>query len=236
MTPAPRRLVAAVLAASTLAASSCAPRPESITARYVSPAAYRVWQCDDLADELGRLEAERIRLFGVQANNADASAGVAAGGATLSAGMMVAGAALAIPTFGWSLLLIPAGLATGATVPAAVGATTTDRRDEYSRVLGEIEAINISRREKSCQNRLVGSAPVPSYVVPAPTPAPGPSPVPASTPAAAVTPALPPVTPPTRTYASTTGFSCPPAGTSWIVNDVTFRSEGADPADPTICI
>ena len=163
----PTKVFGILLTASLLSASSCASRPETITARYVSPAAYRSWQCDDMAEELNRLEAERLRLFGLQQSNAEAGAGVAAAGTTLSTGMIVAGAVLAVPTFGWSLLLIPAGLATGGGAAATVATMTTDRREEISRILGEVEAINTSRRDKSCPTQPVAPAGAPPPVTPA---------------------------------------------------------------------
>lgn len=232
MNPAPRSILGLLLTTSLLSVSACAPRPDTITARYVSPAAYRTWQCEDMLEELSRLESEKARLFGLQQENADAGAGVAVVGTGVSTGMIVAGAVLAVPTFGWSLLLIPAGLATGGGTAASIASLTTDRREEVSRILGEIEAINISQRTKSCPIQSVSPAQAPvganlnNAVVPVA--------VPRSSQASASVSLPPRQTGPSSQHGQTP--ICPPAGTRWATSNWSVVSGGADPASPNTCI
>lgn len=61
-------------------ASACAQRPENVLPRYVSPAAYRPWTCDQLAEERGRVLGEVQRVSGVQRENANADAAMVVGG------------------------------------------------------------------------------------------------------------------------------------------------------------
>jgi len=123
------------------AVTGCTTRPENIQARYVSPHAYRTWECADLIEEARRIEAELARLTEVQQTNADVDTGVT----MASTATVIAGFAAAVPTFGLSLLLVPAGLGMNAGL-----ATTTDRRDEIGRLRGELEAVRMSRTQRLC--------------------------------------------------------------------------------------
>lgn len=121
--------------------TGCTTRPENIQARYVSPSIYRNWECADLIEEARRIEAELARLIEAQQTNADVDAGVT----MASTATVIAGFAAAVPTFGLSLLLVPAGLGMNTAL-----ATTTDRRDEIGRLRGELEAVRMNRTQRLC--------------------------------------------------------------------------------------
>lgn len=100
--------------------SACATRPENITARYVSPNAYRAWACPQLTEERTRLDGEVARIANLQRENANADA------ALLTVGLIIF----------WPALI---GMA-----------ATTDRREELGRLRGEYMAVETAMREQNC--------------------------------------------------------------------------------------
>lgn len=108
----------AIIVATTQIA--CAPSPDSVSARYVSPTMYKDWNCDQLFEERMRLTKEVDRVSGLQRENAGADA------AMMTVGIIVF----------WPALL---GLA-----------ATKDRKDELGRLKGEYEAVDHSMKTRQC--------------------------------------------------------------------------------------
>jgi hypothetical protein len=106
--------------AASIAGAGCTSGPSSIEARYVSPAGYQSWSCQQLLDERGRLVGEVERVSGLQRENATADA------LFMGVGLILF----------WPALF---GLA-----------ATTDRKDELGRLKGEYEAVDTSIRSKQC--------------------------------------------------------------------------------------
>ncbi len=109
---------AAALAIASQAA--CAPSPESVQARYVSPNMYQNWSCEQLTDEKMRLTSEVQRVSGLQRENANADTA-----------MMTVGIILLRPML--------FGLA-----------ATKDRKDELGQLKGQYDAVDLSIRTRQC--------------------------------------------------------------------------------------
>lgn len=127
-----RRALGIAIAASYLAA--CTKAPEKVDARYVSPATYQNWSCEQLTEEKMRLTKEVERVSGLQRENANADA------AMMGVGLIIF----------WPALI---GLA-----------ATTDRKDELGRLKGEYEAVDTQTKAKQCSAPAPGmpSVPIPS--------------------------------------------------------------------------
>jgi hypothetical protein len=108
----------AIIVATTQIA--CAPSPDSVSARYVSPTMYKDWNCDQLFEERMRLTKQVDRVSGLQRENAGADA------AMMAVGIVVF----------WPALL---GLA-----------ATKDRKDELGRLKGEYDAVDHSMKTRQC--------------------------------------------------------------------------------------
>src|SRR5262249_45863546 len=106
----------AALLAIVSQAAACAPSPESVQARYVSPNMYQNWTCDQLIDERTRLSSEVQRVSGLQRENANADV------ALMTVGLIVL----------WPVLF---GLA-----------ATKDRKDELGQLKGQYDAVDLSMR------------------------------------------------------------------------------------------
>jgi hypothetical protein len=112
-----RRPVAAGLC---LSLAACASSPDSISARYVSPATYQTWSCEQLFEEKRRIHAEVARVADLQRENANADA------VLLTVGVIIF----------WPALI---GMA-----------ATKDRKEDLSRLKGEFEAVDQTLRQKQC--------------------------------------------------------------------------------------
>jgi len=102
------------------AQAACAPSPESVQARYVSPNMYQNWSCDQLGDEKMRLTSEVQRVSGLQRENANADV------AMMTVGIIIL----------WPMLF---GLA-----------ATKDRKDELGQLKGQYDAVDLSLRTRQC--------------------------------------------------------------------------------------
>ena len=71
------RSVILIVCAATLA--GCTPHPENVDAKYVSPATYGTWTCDQLAEEHARIHSEVERVAHLQRENAHADTAMAVG-------------------------------------------------------------------------------------------------------------------------------------------------------------
>lgn len=61
----------------------CAPGPDSVEARYVSPNTYQSWTCEQLVEERARLSREVQRVSGLQRGNANADTAIMVVGLTV---------------------------------------------------------------------------------------------------------------------------------------------------------
>lgn len=129
-----RRVLGVGVAVSYLA--GCAKGPDSIEARYVSPATYQTWSCEQLVDEKMRLTREVDRVSGLQRENANADV------AMMSVGLIIF----------WPALI---GLA-----------ATKDRKDELGRLKGEFEAVDLQVKGKQCSAPAPGMPSVPVQSTP----------------------------------------------------------------------
>jgi hypothetical protein len=115
-----KSIAGAVAIAITTTQIACAPSPDSVSARYVSPTMYKDWNCDQLFEERMRLTKEVDRVSGLQRENAGADA------AMMAVGIIVF----------WPALF---GLA-----------ATKDRKDELGRLKGEYDAVDHSMKTRQC--------------------------------------------------------------------------------------
>lgn len=125
------RLSAAAL---LFTAAACAPRPESISARYVSPVTYQGYQCDQLLAENARLFSELNRVSELQRENATGDA------VMLTVGLVIL----------WPVLI---GMA-----------ATKDRKDEVGKLKGEYEAVEMQLKMKQCPAAIPGVPASPDIV------------------------------------------------------------------------
>lgn len=72
-----------LLSGACLALAACASAPEDVTAQYVSPMTYQDYECDDIAEELGRVRGEVTLLVGSQEDAATRDAVVTGVGVVL---------------------------------------------------------------------------------------------------------------------------------------------------------
>ncbi len=72
-----KAIISCLTAAALLGA--CAPRPENIDAKYVSPTTYGTWTCDQLTEEHARVQSEVTRVSNVQRSNANADTAMVVG-------------------------------------------------------------------------------------------------------------------------------------------------------------
>jgi hypothetical protein len=130
-----------ISAAATLCVTSaCAPQPENVGARYVSPVTYQGYQCDQLSEEHIRLSREVHRISDLQRENATGDA------VMLTFGLLIL----------WPVLI---GMA-----------ATKDRKDELGKLKGEYEAVEAQLKMKQCPAAIPGvPAPPASPMVPART-------------------------------------------------------------------
>jgi hypothetical protein len=117
------------VAAAVCATAACAPQPESIAPRYVSPITYQGYQCDQLTEERTRLSREVERVSGLQKENATGDA------VMLTVGLVIL----------WPVLI---GMA-----------ATKDRKDELGKLKGEYEAADAQMKMKQCTAAIPGVVP-----------------------------------------------------------------------------
>ena len=73
------RSITRVALVATLILPGCAPHPENIQAKYVSPTTYGNLSCEQLADERARTQAEAARVSDIQRGNANADTAMVVG-------------------------------------------------------------------------------------------------------------------------------------------------------------
>lgn len=155
-----RQIIASLCVLLTL--NACASYPSNIKAAYVSPTTYSALQCEEIAAERTRVDAELAKVEKEQRSQANTDT------AMMTLGMLIA----------WPVLL-------GFAFP------DNDRPEEVARLKGEAQAVKESYAAHGCgnvQTAVATPAPVPAAAPGAPA-APAPKPAASQAPARALAPA-----------------------------------------------
>ena len=113
-----KKILIAILT-SILVLAGCSPSPKRISSSYISPVQYNSYSCEQLEQELARINARAAEVAGVQREAATQDA------VALGAGLFLF----------WPALFFMLG---------------GDKAEEFSRLKGQIEAVEQSAIEKGC--------------------------------------------------------------------------------------